>query len=256
MEIAKNVAGYRSLFANIVYIAGLGSDGKDWVLVDAGVPFTSTFILKYTKKMFGTRKPLAIILTHAHFDHIGALEALVKEWDVPIYIHEKEIPYLQGEKNYSPPKPLKVKGMMSFLSPAYPRDGLEGFHPKINSLSLHEEIPFLKGWKWIHTPGHTEGHISLFREEDALLIAGDALTTVKQESLLAVLTQRKEVHGPPAYFTPDRETALESIKKLLNLNPQILYTGHGKPMYGKEIMKGIKTLLKKEDVNSFHASYR
>jgi len=254
MQITKNVTGYRTLIANIVYISGLGSEKKDWVLVDAGVPFTATFILNHAKKMFGSRKPLAIILTHAHFDHIGALEELIKEWDVPIYIHEKEIPYLIGDKAYLPPTPLRVKGMMSFLSPVYPRDGIKNLHATINPLSTKIEIPMLKGWKWIHTPGHTEGHISLFREEDSLLLAGDALITVKQESMLAVLTQRKAIHGPPAYFTPNREEAFDSIEKLMQMNPQILYTGHGKAMYGNEITKGMKNLLNRESKHKYQTS--
>jgi glyoxylase-like metal-dependent hydrolase (beta-lactamase superfamily II) len=242
MKIAENVFGYRTAIANIAYIAGLGSSKEDWVLVDTGVPYSAKFILNNTKKLFNEKKPLAIILTHAHFDHIGALQTLVNEWNVPVYIHEKEIPYLESKKKYPPPTPFKEKGMMSFLSPFYPRDGID-FHSRIKPISSEESLSFLDGWEWIHTPGHTDGHISLFREKDRLLLAGDALITVKQESLFAVLTQKKEIHGPPAYFTPDVETSIISIKKLLALDPQILYTGHGVPMYGKEIREGISDLL-------------
>ncbi|HEO8419077.1 MBL fold metallo-hydrolase [Niallia sp. FSL W8-0635] len=242
MKIAENVFGYRTAIVNIAYIAGLGSTKKDWVLVDTGVPYSAPFILKNTKKLFNEKKPLAIILTHAHFDHIGALQTLVHEWNVPVYIHEKEIPYLESKKKYPPPTPFKEKGMMSFLSPFYPRDGID-FHSRIKPISSEHSLAFLEGWEWIYTPGHTNGHISLFREKDRLLLAGDALITVKQESLFAVLTQEKEIHGPPAYFTPDVETSIISIKKLLALDPQILYTGHGVPMYGKEIREGISDLL-------------
>lgn len=242
MKIAENVFGYRTAIANIAYIAGLGSSKEDWVLVDTGVPYSAKFILNNTKKLFNEKKPLAIILTHAHFDHIGALQTLVNEWNVPVYIHEKEIPYLESKKKYPPPTPFKEKGMMSFLSSFYPRDGID-FHSRIKPISNENSLAFLEGWEWIYTPGHTDGHISLFREKDRLLLAGDALITVKQESLFAVLTQKKEIHGPPAYFTPDVETSIISIKKLLALDPQILYTGHGVPMYGKEIREGISDLL-------------
>ncbi len=242
MKIAENVFGYRTAIANIAYIAGLGSRKEDWVLIDTGVPYSAPFILKNMKQLFHEKKPLAIILTHAHFDHIGALQTLIYEWNVPVYIHEKEIPYLESKKKYPPPTPFKEKGMMSFLSPFYPRDGID-FHSRIKPISREDALPFLDGWKWIHTPGHTEGHISLFREKDRLLLAGDALITVKQESLFAVLTQKKEIHGPPAYFTPDVETSFRSIEKLYALNPQILYTGHGVPMYGKEVREGIDKLL-------------
>jgi glyoxylase-like metal-dependent hydrolase (beta-lactamase superfamily II) len=56
-------------------------------------------------------------------------------------------------------------------------------------------------WRYMHTPGHTSGHISLFRNEDGVLLAGDAFVTTNQESLIAVMTQKKELHGPPKYFT-------------------------------------------------------
>ena len=49
-------------------------------------------------------------------------------------------------------------------------------------------VPHLPDFKWIHTPGHTPGHISLFREKDQALIVGDAFVTVKQEYLYKVLT--------------------------------------------------------------------
>lgn len=53
----------------------------------------------------------------------------------------------------------------------------------------------MKGFRWIHTPGHSPSHISLFREEDGCLIVGDAFVTVKQESLYKVLTQELELAG-------------------------------------------------------------
>ncbi|UTI41051.1 MBL fold metallo-hydrolase [Niallia sp. RD1] len=242
MKIAENVYGYRTAIANIAYIAGLGETKEEWVLIDTGVPFSAPFILKNSKKLFKDKKPLAIILTHAHFDHIGALQTLVREWDVPVYIHEKEMSYLESEKKYPPPTPFKEKGMMSFLSPLYPRDGI-AFHSNIKVISAEDSLYFLEGWKWLHTPGHTDGHISLFREKDGLLLAGDALITVRQESLFAVLMQKKEIHGPPAYFTPNVETSFTSIEKLLALDPHILYSGHGMPMYGYEIKEGINQLL-------------
>jgi glyoxylase-like metal-dependent hydrolase (beta-lactamase superfamily II) len=63
-------------------------------------------------------------------------------------------------------------------------------------------VPGAPGWRWIPTPGHSPGHISLLRDSDRTIVAGDAFTTTKQESLVAALTQRAEIHGPPMYFTP------------------------------------------------------
>jgi len=248
MKIATDVYGYRTAIANIAFISGLGKNKDEWVLVDAGVPYSAKFILKYASTLFGSKKPKAIVLTHGHFDHIGALPVLLKEWDVPIYAHHEEMPYLTGEKEYPRPTPFIVKGLMSFLSPFYPRDGI-GLHSNLREIETGTELELMQGWEGIHTPGHTKGHISLYRKEDGLMLAGDAFVTVKQESLLAVLTQKEEIHGPPAYFTPNRAESRESIIKLAKLEPSTIYTGHGKPLYGKEqIAKGLYQLIRHYDV--------
>jgi glyoxylase-like metal-dependent hydrolase (beta-lactamase superfamily II) len=130
------------------------------------------------------------------------------------------------------------------LSPFYPRKAIN-IQSYIRLLPSDGSIPDMPGWEWIHTPGHTEGHVSLFREKDRLVIAGDALITVKQESALAVITQRKEIHAPPAYFTQDWDQSFESILKIRNLHPELIYTGHGNPMKGMELTNGIDLLIRR-----------
>jgi glyoxylase-like metal-dependent hydrolase (beta-lactamase superfamily II) len=98
-------------------------------------------------------------------------------------------------------------------------------------------------WKWIHTPGHTEGHISLFREKDRVLIAGDALTTTKQESLLSVITHREQIGGPPKYLTTDWKAAENSVRHLKDLKPSLLIPSHGEPMKGEELTKHLEMLV-------------
>lgn len=243
MKIAENVYGIRTGISNVAVVTGLGPSKQDYVLIDAGIPFCGSYLQNALKKIVGDKQPLAIILTHGHFDHIGAISHLFKSWDVPIYAHVKELPYLQGKKVYDPPHPFRIKGLLSFMSPFYPRDGIM-LTDVVNPLESNKEIPYLTGWQMIHTPGHTEGHISIFRNSDRLLLAGDAIITVKQESLFAVLQQRKELHGPPAYFTPNRYQAKQSIIKLAEYMPEILYSGHGKPMHGQELTTGLKKLIK------------
>jgi glyoxylase-like metal-dependent hydrolase (beta-lactamase superfamily II) len=102
----------------------------------------------------------------------------------------------------------------------------------------------MPGWRWIHTPGHTAGHVSLFRDADRTLVAGDAFVTTRQESLLAVAAQAAEVHGPPAYFTPDWEHARRSVEQLAALEPEVAATGHGIPMFGEEMRRALHALAR------------
>ncbi|GFR37325.1 hypothetical protein PRECH8_06210 [Insulibacter thermoxylanivorax] len=94
----------------------------------------------------------------------------------------------------------------------------------------YKYIPSLPSYRWMHTPGHSPGHVSLFRESDRTLIAGDAFVTVRQDSLYKVLTQQKEINGPPRYLTTDWQAAKESVKRLAALKPAYAVMGHGPPM--------------------------
>ncbi|HYE52238.1 MAG TPA: MBL fold metallo-hydrolase, partial [Azospirillaceae bacterium] len=109
-------------------------------------------------------------------------------------------------------------------------------------------VPGMPGWRWVHTPGHTAGHVSLFREADRCLIAGDAFITTRQESLYAVATQEEEVRSPPAYFTTDWIAARRSVERLAALEPAIAATGHGTPMRGAELTEGLARLVAEFDV--------
>ena len=102
-------------------------------------------------------------------------------------------------------------------------------------------------WRWLPTPGHAPGHISLWRERDRLLLAGDAFITTTQESVYAVATQKTELHGPPMYFTPDWHSARLSVEKLASLEPEIALTGHGRAMRGPEMRAALHLLARDFD---------
>jgi glyoxylase-like metal-dependent hydrolase (beta-lactamase superfamily II) len=131
---------------------------------------------------------------------------------------------------------------MALLSFAYPNKAID-LGGRVRALPEDGSVPEMPGWRWLHTPGHTAGHVSLFRERDRCLIAGDAFVTTKQESLYAVATQEPEVNGPPAYFTPDWTAARRSVELLAELKPAIAATGHGTPLRGEPLAQGLKRLV-------------
>ena len=188
-------------------------EGDRFALVDAGLPGTRGAIRRWVEKITGGRRPESIILTHGHFDHVGALDKLANDWDVPILVHSAEYPYVTGASAYPPPDPTVGKGLMSLLSPLYPKGPFD-FGGRVGTLSAEGGVPGFREWKWIATPGHAPGHVSLYRERDGVLLAGDAFNTTKQESLRYVITQEFYLEGPPAYFTPDWTQAALSVDRL------------------------------------------
>lgn len=216
---------------------------KDFVLIDAGMPKSADEIISVVEERYGSKsQPKAIILTHGHFDHVGGIIELIERWGVPVYAHTLEIPFLSGKQNYPEPDPTVNNGLVAKMSPIFPNEAINlGGNLKV--LPSDGSVPFMAGFRWIHTPGHSPGHISLFREKDKVLIAGDAFVTVKQESLYKVITQTKEISGPPQYFTTDWLAARASIEKLAILKPSVAITGHGLPMKGEELTSNLKKLV-------------
>jgi glyoxylase-like metal-dependent hydrolase (beta-lactamase superfamily II) len=233
-DVTHDVGGLKTLFVNVFFI-GQPGPGNPWVLVDAGLRGYAGQIKKKAEALFGPgAKPTAIVLTHGHFDHTGALKTLLKEWDVPVYAHTLELPYLTGKSSYPPPDPGIGGGFMSYSSFIFPI-GPDDFGNSVRAIPADGIIPELPDWKAIHTPGHAPGHISLFRESDRTLIAGDAFVTTNQNSAISVATQKEEFHGPPAYFTCDWEAARQSVQTLADLNPLAVGTGHGISVRGYEL---------------------
>lgn len=244
--VAPGILCMRILIVNVCFIADTANPHK-WILVDTGLPDSAGSIIEACEENYGKgNPPQAIILTHGHFDHVGAVEQLLRYWQVPVYAHQAELPYLTGQKNYPPADPSVSDGFMAKISPLYPRTAIN-LGDNVLTLPADGSVPGAPEWRWIHTPGHTPGHVSLFRERDRTLVAGDAFTTVKQESAVAVLNQEKEVHGPPTYFTTDWQAAWESVRHLESLNPAFVATGHGLPLRGDQLSEQLKVLAEEFD---------
>jgi len=93
-SVAPGVQGLRITFVNV---SGIAHPNGSWTLIDAAIPFSSGMIRSWAEKNF-KGAPNAIVLTHGHFDYVSAARDLAEGWNVPVYAHPLEHPYLTGQR--------------------------------------------------------------------------------------------------------------------------------------------------------------
>ncbi len=224
-EIARDLAVLPISIVNAYFVG----DSHSWVLIDSGMPGNAGKIKDAAEARFGAgTRPRAIVLTHGHFDHAGSAKKLADLWDVKVYAHRLERPYLTGQSKYPPMDPT-APGVFSVLARFFPARTAnlgEHFAELPNNLA---ELG-LSDWELLETPGHTPGHVSFFRRSDGTILAGDALTTVNMDNALDLITKRQQVCRPPTPATTDWQQARQSVQKINALRPRVVAAGHGVPM--------------------------
>jgi hydroxyacylglutathione hydrolase len=181
------------------------------VLIDAGGKPDKRKIIKQLRG----RGITAHALTHAHPDHQGSSHAVCEEFGIPFWVHEDDVEVAENPElilTRQPPKPLNRLMYAMFAGPAHPVD---------RALKEGDEIA---GFQVLHTPGHAKGHISLWRESDRVLIAGDTLNTMHP------FLMKRGLREPLEVFTPDVPENRRSIKRQAELEPALLLVGHGPPL--------------------------
>ncbi|AQX54404.1 MBL fold metallo-hydrolase [Priestia flexa] len=203
-------------------------------LIDAALPYSAKKILKAAKKI---NKPITrILLTHAHDDHVGALDKIKQLLpDVPVHISSRDARLMSGDIT---------------LDPNEPDTPIRGGVPK--NLKTRADILLQNGDQIgsliaIAAPGHTPGSMAYFDTRSRTLIAGDAFQT---RGGMAVTGQLRPLFPFPAMATWNKETALQSAHKLLEYNPSLLAVGHGKML--KQPEKAITHAITKAKLNIEH----
>jgi glyoxylase-like metal-dependent hydrolase (beta-lactamase superfamily II) len=233
--ITDDVLGLRIALVNVF---ALTSPDGTWALIDAGLPHSAAQIRAWVETQFGPKaRPQSIILTHGHFDHVGAAEELANAWDIPVYAHSLELPFLTGQAQYPAPNAASGAGLITLLSTLSPRQ--PAIISRAVALPEDRSLPGLSRWRWIHTPGHTDGHVSFFRDRDRTLIAGDSFCTTNAHSVDAIANLPPELYGPSAH-TSNWTTAKLSVESLAALEPVAIAPGHGRPMLGIDVPERLR----------------
>ncbi len=178
------------------------------VLIDAATRWSSSRILH----QLGGRKLSMLALTHVHPDHQGCARVVCERYSIPLACHAADVPTMQGEQPMQPDNPFMRTTSRLMAGPA---------HPVAHVLQEGEEVA---GFRVVHAPGHTPGHVILFRESDRVAVIGDVLNGMN------LVTAWPGLHEPPAFFCTDVKENRRSIRRLAELRPSLLCFGHGPPL--------------------------
>lgn len=190
-------------------------DDDGLTLIDAGIPGSAPAILAAAQ---GLGAPIRrIVLTHAHADHLGSLDALAAQLPgAEVIASARDARFMAGERSLDPPEPqTPLRGSYQTVATRPTRLVSDG--ERVGALLV------------VAAPGHTPGHIVLSDTRDGSLIAGDAFQT---RAGLAVSGTLRPLFPFPALATWNKAAALASARRLADLRPSRLAVGHGEVLEG------------------------
>ena len=183
-----------NLYVNVWYI----KDNDDVYIIDTGLP---QFAEEQIKLAMALGTPKAIFLTHGHGDHITGAQKWVRQFDLPIYAHEDELVYINGEKPYPGKAEPEKTGVANRVLP------------------LTQDVVANLPIKYYLTPGHAPGHVVYHHEADDILLTGDLFTT----SVTAL-------QPPIRQFSYDINLNIDKGAIVEELKPAIIASSHGEEL--------------------------
>jgi glyoxylase-like metal-dependent hydrolase (beta-lactamase superfamily II) len=215
MEIIPNVhlvPGMRG--ANVYLLLG-----NTLTLVDAGMPGSEEAILAYIDSLGLDAGDLArIVITHHHLDHVGSIAAMKRRTAALVVAHPDDAPFISGEQAPPSPQGAIMRFLFWLMAPLMPTAEPV---PVDVTVQDGEHLDLLGGATVVHVPGHSPGAIALHFPTERLLICGDSIDN-----------RKGRVGPPPKGFTLDMDQAIASIRRMAELEFDVLCPGHGAPIVG------------------------
>ncbi|MGN6368302.1 MAG: MBL fold metallo-hydrolase [Phycisphaerae bacterium] len=209
-EVAPGVYQFRFLWPH-AFNAYYLREGDSGIVVDTGIRWSWPFI----RRQLRGRPVSAVLLTHAHPDHQGCAARICRAKNAEFLVHEADADSAEGKRPLVRQNAVwEIVGNMIWAGERYPV-----------SRRL-KEGDRIAGFTVVHLPGHTAGHIGLFREADGVFIVGDIVNT--NDYLTGLLTVLRE---SPRTFSADPARNRDSIRKMHSFSPRLILPGHG-PAFG------------------------
>ena len=208
MELSYQAAGPIRFPVALWLIRG----DQGWTLIDSGPPDSDDIVVAAIARATHGQGPSQVLLTHAHVDHSGALNAIHVNWQPPLLCHATEAGFITGERDY---RDLKTRNPLFWLLREFipsPNVGL----PVARELQRGESVA---GMVIIHLPGHTPGHLGFLHSDDQAMICGDA-----------IMNRGGRITPPMRILTADTSLAHASIQRLGELDFTHLLPSHGEPI--------------------------
>lgn len=224
LSVAEGVHRLQHAYVNCYLI----EQGDGLTIVDAAHPRTWPFLVRAIDEIgHSTSDVEAIILTHAHFDHLGFAARAQQEWGVPVMAHQADHFIAEHPYRYAHERPRSLYPIM------HPR----GIPPlfamaaagALSVQGITDVVPIVGGEtldvpgrpEVVFSPGHTEGHCAFLLRDSSALLVGDALVTFNPYT---------GGYGPQIVSgaaTADSALSLDSLEVLAETNARIVLPGHG-----------------------------